>query len=143
MLKNILVPVDVTHEKSCAKALAYGVDQTRHYGAQLHVLSVGDINLDMTTGLLPDDFKDKYRGQIEKRLTAVVKRYVPNDVPVRYIVREGRVYRQILEAAEQIGADLIIMASGRPAVREFLLGANAARVVRHAQCSVWVVRESD
>lgn len=142
MLKNILVPIDLVQERSWRRALTFGVDQARHYGAQLHVVSVGDINLDMTTGLLPDDFKSKYRDQIEKRLAAVVRENVPDDIPVRRIVREGRVYREILEAAKQIGADLIIMASNRPAVRDYLLGSNAARVVRHANCSVWIVRES-
>ena len=37
--------------------------------------------------------------------------------------------------------DLIIMASHRPELQDYLLGPNAARVVRHANCSVLVVRD--
>ena len=46
----------------------------------------------------------------------------------------------ILDLAEKIGADLIVMASHRPELKDYLLGPNAARVVRHAECSVMVVR---
>ena len=38
-------------------------------------------------------------------------------------------------------ADLIVVGSHRPAMRDYLLGTNAARVVRHAHCSVLVARE--
>ncbi|MDH3475684.1 MAG: universal stress protein [Rhodospirillales bacterium] len=37
-------------------------------------------------------------------------------------------------------ADLIITGSHKPNVSDYLLGSNAARVVRHASCSVFVVR---
>ena len=43
--------------------------------------------------------------------------------------------------ADETNADLIVMASHRPELKDFLLGPNAARVVRHANCSVLVVRE--
>jgi nucleotide-binding universal stress UspA family protein len=35
---------------------------------------------------------------------------------------------------------MIVMASHRPELKDYLLGPNAARVVRHAECSVLVVR---
>ena len=46
-----------------------------------------------------------------------------------------------LSVAKQISCDLIVMASHRPGAKDFLLGPNAARVVRHANCSVTVVRD--
>lgn len=33
------------------------------------------------------------------------------------------------------------MAAHRPALKDYLLGPNAARVVRHSNCSVLVVRD--
>ena len=41
---------------------------------------------------------------------------------------------------EKGGADLIIIGSHRPAMSTYLLGSNATTVVRHAGCSVLVVR---
>jgi universal stress protein F len=62
-------------------------------------------------------------------------------VPTRRIVAEGRIYREILKAAQTIQADLIVMGSHHPELKDYLLGPNAAKVVRHADCSVMVVRE--
>jgi nucleotide-binding universal stress UspA family protein len=45
--------------------------------------------------------------------------------------------------AEKAGADLVVVGSHRPAMKDYLLGTNAARVVRHARCSVLVARESE
>lgn len=47
---------------------------------------------------------------------------------------------QILKLADTIQADLIIIASHRPDMTTYLLGSNAAAVVRHAKCPVLVVR---
>ena len=55
-------------------------------------------------------------------------------------VGHGTVYEEILHAAKRIDADLIVMAAHRPGQADYLLGPNAARVVRHAECSVLVVR---
>ena len=56
------------------------------------------------------------------------------------IVREGAPYRQIIDLASEIGTDLIVIASHDPGVADYLLGTVAARVVRHAHCSVFVTR---
>ncbi|HJO73056.1 MAG TPA: universal stress protein [Rhodospirillales bacterium] len=43
--------------------------------------------------------------------------------------------------AEDIECSLIVMASTQPEHQDYFLGPNAARVVRHAKCSVLVVRD--
>jgi nucleotide-binding universal stress UspA family protein len=55
-------------------------------------------------------------------------------------VRFGGTYQEILAHAEKIGAELIVIGSHKPNVADYLLGSTAARVVRHARCSVYVVR---
>ena len=55
-------------------------------------------------------------------------------------MRSGHAYNTILDEAEKSGADLIIIASHRPGLQDYLLGSTAAKVVRHANCSVLVVR---
>jgi nucleotide-binding universal stress UspA family protein len=49
---------------------------------------------------------------------------------------------KLLETADRIGADLIVMASHIPGVADHLhlIGSNAAYIVRHAKTSVFVVR---
>ncbi|MCV6603387.1 MAG: universal stress protein, partial [Cohaesibacter sp.] len=60
---------------------------------------------------------------------------------VRHIVGAGSIYEEILQLAEQIDADLIVIGAHKPGLKEYLLGPNSARVVRHSKCSVYVVRE--
>ena len=61
-------------------------------------------------------------------------------VDVGVEVRVGHPYKTILEVAEEKNADLIIVASHQPGLQDYFLGSTAAKVVRHATCSVLVVR---
>lgn len=57
------------------------------------------------------------------------------------LLREGDVRETILDTAQEWKADLIVMGShGHRGARRFLLGSVAESVVRHAPCSVEVVR---
>jgi universal stress protein F len=58
----------------------------------------------------------------------------------RKVIRNGPPAREILDLAEEVGADLIIIASHRPDVTNYFIGATADRVVRHANCSVLIER---
>ncbi len=58
----------------------------------------------------------------------------------RHIVTTGRAYDEILRVAEAIEASLIVIGAHKPDFKDYLLGPNAARVVRHSTCSVFVVR---
>jgi nucleotide-binding universal stress UspA family protein len=55
-------------------------------------------------------------------------------------VRAGHSYNTILDVAKENNVDLIIIASHRPGLQDYFLGSTAAKVVRHANCSVLVVR---
>ncbi len=55
-------------------------------------------------------------------------------------VIHGKPHVAILEQAEKIGADCIIIASHKPGLEDYFLGSTAGRVVRHAKCCVHVLR---
>lgn len=59
---------------------------------------------------------------------------------VRHLVVVGKAYEEILHVAETDGAGLIVIGAHKLNLRDYLLGPNAARVVRHSDCSVLVVR---
>jgi len=60
---------------------------------------------------------------------------------VETLARPGTVYEQVLAVAEELDADQIVIRAHRPAVSDILLGPNTARIVRHAHCSVNVIRD--
>jgi universal stress protein G len=53
----------------------------------------------------------------------------------------GSTYDEILSAARDCGADLIVVASHQPGLSDYLLGSTAAKIVRHAKISVLVIRD--
>ena len=55
-------------------------------------------------------------------------------------LRGGTAAEQILACATETHADLIMLASHKPGLSDYFIGSTAARVVRHAQTSVLVVR---
>ena len=79
---------------------------------------------------------------LQNRIATLIRRANATDLKPNVLVTHGAsIYAEILGAAEEAQADLVIVGSHRPAMKDYLLGTNAARVVRHACCSVLVARD--
>ncbi len=59
---------------------------------------------------------------------------------LKAVLLKGHSGFSITEYAEKINADCIIVGSHKPGLRDYFLGSTAARIVRHAPCSVHVLR---
>jgi len=141
VFKDILLPVDREHEASWQTALPVAIDYCKASGARLHVLTVvPGLGVGNVSSFLPMDFEQKILDQAGQWMHAFARDHVPSGIAVQHIVGHGKVHREILRVAAEIGADLIVMASHRPELADHLLGSNAAHVVQHATCSVLVVR---
>ena len=142
MYRNILVPVDLSDKHSWRKALPTAVSLCETFEAKLHLIAVvPEFGLPMVGQFFPEGYEAKLRQQIAKQLRDFVVQQVPPEIEFRRIVAEGKVYQEILNAADAIKADLIVLGAPAPSARTYLLGPNAARSTRHAKCSVMVVRE--
>lgn len=139
--ENILLPIDLGHESSWAKALPAASDLARLYGATLHVLTViPDVGMPVVGAFFPADFAETAHRKAQDALAAWMNDHMEQDVTAQAHVRTGTIYDEIIAAADAIGAQLIVMASHRPQMSDYLLGPNVARVVRHARQHVFVVR---
>ncbi len=142
MFKHVLLSVDLEHDSSWIKALPLALDLCKSCGATLHVLTVvPDFGMSIVSQYFPENFEKEVGEKVLARLKDFVTEKVPDDLSVQHIVGEGTVYEVILKISAETKADLIVMASHRPELKDYLLGPNAARVVRHANCSVMVVRD--
>jgi nucleotide-binding universal stress UspA family protein len=142
MYRTILLPVDLGDEHSWRKALPTALALRETFAAALHVVTVvPEFGLPIVGQYFPPDYEAKMHQHVADQLEEFVARQVPEGVAVQRIVAAGKIYQQILRVAEETQADLIVMGSHRPELSDYLLGPNAARVVRHAACSVMVVRE--
>ncbi|MCG8573490.1 MAG: universal stress protein [Flavobacteriales bacterium] len=143
MYKDILLPVDLNDPSSWKKALPTALKMADAFDARMHIMTVApDFQLPMLSHFFPDNFEESAMDEMNRKLHEFVAENVPADRKVQHIVTDGAVYEAILLMAEKVNADLIIMSSHRPEMRGYLLGPNAARVVRHGKCSVMVVRDN-
>jgi nucleotide-binding universal stress UspA family protein len=144
VVRKIVLPLDLDHESSWRKALPTAVDFARRSGAQLHVMTVvpdEHVKMAVVAQLIPEGYEQRIVDDAKQRLAALLKQHAPDDLEIQQSVRRGSIYKEILRYTRDTQADLVIMAAHRPEMRDYLLGPNAARIVRHADCSVWVVRE--
>lgn len=144
MFKEILVPVDLEEESSWRKALPVAVEMCRKFGTKMHLMTVvPTYGMSLVGGFFPKDFEKKAFTATEEKLAAFAKEHVPGDVSVDCIVQQGTIYEEVVKTREKLGTacDLIVMASHRPKLEDYLLGPNAARVLRHSKVTVMVVRE--
>ena len=141
MYRDILVTIDLGNQGAETKAIRTAVDYARVFGATLHVLSVvPDYGLSIVGGFFPQNHEQDAIRIANDTLHAFTKAHVPDEVKHRHIVGHGSVYREILHYAGVVEADLIVMSAAMPGPEDYLIGPNAARVVRHASISVLVVR---
>jgi universal stress protein F len=139
MPRTIVVPVDLSQQSAGAKALL----EARQYDPEaklvlLHVLAPVP---GYVAAEVPGDILESHRKNAHEALRAFADRAgVAGDV--EFVIHTGHPGREILSHAEATKADLVVIASHDPGWGDFLLGSVAAFVVRHAHCSVFVVRQA-
>ncbi len=140
MFNNILVPVDLSQSDAGRAGLAAAVELARTTGAKLHLLNVVADVPNLVALQLPANFTQTAMTEARDRLAALAREHGLADGACEVDVRHGTTYHEILSAAEASAVDIIVIASHRPDISDYLLGSVAAKVVRHAHCSVLVVR---
>ncbi len=141
MFRTILVPIDLDEPEITRFALEKAAALAEWSGAALRLVNVQRLLPATFMDFAPADFDTQQKADAEAGLAALVARlHMPHD-RVSTVVRTGGVYPEVLAEAETWGADLIVIGSHRPAMSTYLLGSNAKTIVRHAKCSVLVLRE--
>ena len=142
MFKRILVPVDGSSTALRAVERAVGLAQA--FGARIDLVSVVDpypfLGADYALG--QDEFKAAATASSNQALARAEATVVAAGLPCeRKIIDSHLIHEGILEAAQAMGADLIVMGShGRHGIEKLLLGSTAQRVLSHTKLPVLVVR---
>jgi nucleotide-binding universal stress UspA family protein len=140
MYKHILVPVDLVETDLAKPAIEAAAELARVSGGSVRLLHVLPMTPVMLAEYVPPEFELQQTASAEKALAKLAKQSGLEPARITTVVRQGGIYHEVLEEAKGMNADLIVMSSHRPAIRSYLLGSNAAHVVRYALCSVLVVR---
>lgn len=137
---NIVVPVDFSVESQRAVATALELADGPAHVHLVHVL----LPLDAASpGLVWGDVSDELRTQaVRKQFDQFLAEAGITGVTV--VTRMGNPGLEIADYANQIGAELIVIPShGYHGIKRLLLGSVTERVIRHAPCSVLVLRRTD
>ena len=140
MYKTILVPVDLGERATAQPALDRAVALATASGGTIRLITVRSIVPVTYMEFVPPSFDEGQQLEAEAALAEVAAGVPLPPERVSAVVRLGSIYNEILEEAEKTGADLIVVGSHRPTMATYLLGSNASTIVRHARCSVLVVR---
>jgi nucleotide-binding universal stress UspA family protein len=136
MYKNILVPIDMAHVAEGKAIIDVAIDHAGQDTKIILLYVVEDIP-NWASVSLPTEIIDKSLDSARTELKAIAN---ATGRKMDVVVRTGHSYNTILDVAEEKDTDMIIIASHRPGLRDYFLGSTAAKVVRHAKCSVLVVR---
>lgn len=137
---NILATIDLGDVQT-SEAVMQGAIELLDDGDTLSVICVvPNFGVGVVGSFFPDDYEEEAIKKTKDALHEFTEKHVPKGTRLRHIISYGNVYEEIIEAANKIEADVILIGSHRPKLRDYLLGPNAARVVRHAKQSVFVVR---
>ena len=143
-LKRILVPIDFS---DCAKkALRYAIPLAKEHEAAITLLYVvpPDYAVGEYGGIDYASLQTETHATAEFELAALAVDEVRGQVPADPLVHSGSPAFEIIEAANALPADVIVISThGRTGMKPVLLGSVTENVVRHAPCPVLVVRERE
>ena len=136
MYQTIIVPVDVSHADK-ARVMLDAAKRLGGHDAKVILLNVQEEIPNYIAVQMPGEYQERARATAVEELEKIAK---STDLKAETEVRTGHASQGILSLADEKQADAIIIASHRPGFEDYLLGSTAARVVRHAKCTVVVLR---
>lgn len=138
-MRTIISAVDFS---DCSiNALEHAVNIARHSKANLLMLWVN--NPYTTKTILSSDLSDDLVEEVEHQFTRLINKYSPQlpDSKIDYIIREGKVYKEVVTQARESDAWLIVAGThGSSGFEELWMGSNANRIVTAAPCPIITIR---
>ncbi len=148
-ITNILVPTDFS--ESAMAAYEYALSIAKTFQSKIYLIHVYEplVYYSEAPLGLPDMFtmEQNIQAASEQSMKKIVDEYFHGrretygDIEVESILTQGKPFIEIIKAAREKNADMIIMSShGRSALEHILLGSVTEKVVRKAPCPVLTVR---
>jgi nucleotide-binding universal stress UspA family protein len=145
VFQSIVVGTDGS--ETARKAVEAAVDLAKLSGAKVELVSayepVSSQRLRDEARQVPPDLQWMVnpREDVDATLAEAAERVGEAGVASRVYAREGDPADAILDVAEELGSDLIVVGNkGMTGAKRFLLGSVPNKVSHHAPCSVMIVR---
>ncbi len=143
-IEKIVVAVDFSEHAD--QALDAAVEFAKQFGGSLHLVHALDFRIPLMTPsevVIPTAFIEEARNAAASKLDVLVQKVATEGVTATSHLSEVPAASAIVELAEKLEADLIVMGTrGHTGLKHVLLGSVAERTLRHAPCSVLTVKPS-
>lgn len=140
MFKKVLIPIDVSVPEEAKQLLETAKSLTAGWSCECHVVTViPNMGMPIVGSYFDEKFEADSLSAVKAELAATVN---ASGIEAQEHVLRGTVYDSVIALATELDIDLIVIGAHQPELRDYLLGSNAARVVRHSKQSVLVVREN-
>ena len=140
MFKKILVPVDIDYPNTAAAVYRKAAALAKQSSAEVRLVSVMP---GFSMPIVASYISDEVRKEAAERLKASMEQFVKTncDDSVSYRIRTGKNWEEIIKAAEEWKADLIVVYHNyRREINEVFSGSCSQRVADNAKCSVLRLR---
>lgn len=138
-MKTILSAIDFS---DCSiNALEHAISIARASKSNLLMLWVNNPNTTKT--ILSSDLSDDLLEEVEHQFSRLIAKYSPQmpDSKLDYIIREGKVYKEVVNQAKESDVWLIVAGThGSSGFEELWMGSNAFKIVSAAPCPVITIR---
>jgi len=136
---SLLVPFDGS--ESGKKALGRACELSRSDGSEVSVLYVIPRYEEMMDFFKTDAIKKSLQQEAEKIVNKAKKIAADLGVQIKAVVQEGHASDKILEIADKLKNDLIVMGThGWRGMNKAILGSTAERIIAYASCPILIVR---
>ena len=144
-IKTILVPIDFSEHSK--KAIDTAVELAKTLGASVHLTHVLHYPVQVAApGMvaIPQDLWTQIRDAAARKLEKAKQSLSGEGISAETHLIEGPNAQSIVELADKISADLIVMGTrGLSGLKHVMLGSVAERTVRLAHCPVMTVKAED
>jgi len=141
-IRTIAVAVDFSNHADAAVDTA--IELAKALGAEIHVIHAFDLRVPMITPYeiaIPEPYIEQSREAAAAKLAKVVSTVRAQGVKVGSQLVGAPPPSAIVDAAERVGADLIVMGTrGNTGLKHLFLGSVAEQTLRLAHCAVMTVK---
>lgn len=142
MFKNIVIPVDLNDKNSLKVIFPPVLNFVKAFKSKVHLIHImPNFGMNMVEDYLPKHWMSEQKAKYSKLFDGIVEKYIPSDVDISYHISRGPIYDEVIKYSKKVEADLIVISAVRPQLRDYMLGPNASKIVRHASLSVMVIRD--
>lgn len=142
MFRKVLVAIDGSGQSQ--RALATAIDEAKAWGGEVHAAYVIEIGL--FSSLPVDNTWEVMYSLLDKEgkeiLDSAIAAGAEAGVSLTTHLRQGHAGQELLNLAEEVGADLIVVGSlGKSGIERLLLGSVSSFVVTNSPVTTMVVRK--